>query len=143
MLSGCQQDVCDETPCINGACLDEICQCDSLFEGEDCSFFEREKFLGEWSNGLICGSGSQVYAVEVTVGTGEAEVAFSLAGPDQLPVSGIVTGNSIEIPAQAYGLNVIRGEGGIDDQNRTITLDLEIDYGSGNFVNCISAMERE
>lgn len=142
-LSGCQQDSCDEIPCINGSCLDEVCQCDSLYEGEDCSIYEREKFLGEWTNGLICGAGSQVYPVEITQEIGEAEVSFSSAGPDQLPISGIVTGRSLDIPDQTYGLNVIRGEGGIDELNQTITLNLVIDYGSGNLVNCISGMERE
>lgn len=142
LYSGCNDDPCGDEACTNGQCIDETCVCDSLFEGVSCTQLERNKYIGTWRNGSICSSGSEVYSMEILAGTGQGDISFSTIGPNKLSVFAIVDGAKLTIPDQAYGLNVISGQGGIDVVNQAITLDLEVDYGSGNFVNCVSALEK-
>ena len=141
-LMGCQEDPCTIDDCGFGECLEGECVCDSLYEGDRCDRLERDKFLGIWTTGDICSSGSEVYGLEILNANSEAWVRFSQLGPDRLSVLAQVEGERLEIFEQAYGLATVTGSGGLDTANQQITLDYTVDYGSGNIVSCLTSLEK-
>lgn len=142
MATGCNVNPCTDVECNNGECLEGACVCDSFYEGTNCDVLETAKFLGDWTVGDICSSGSDVFDASITEATAQGRIRFSTFGPDRLPVFADIEGETVTIYDQAYGLAVIGGEGGIDVENQVITLDYNVDYGQGNSVNCLTSIEK-
>jgi len=69
MMSSCS-DPCKDVQCVNGECIDGVCDCLVGFEGDDCNTLFKTKFFGDYTMLMeTCtgpGSGMVPYSISIT-----------------------------------------------------------------------------
>lgn len=138
LLASCEEEGCNS--CQQGSCIEEVCECEPYYEGDDCSVLSTEKFLGDWQKGDICNSGSEAGSSRVEATSTKGRIQIFSIGPENQPIFAEVTGAELLVSEQTYGGATITGLGAIDDEGSTVTLDYQIEYQDGVVDNCFSTL---
>lgn len=107
------------------------------FEGANCTQRSKDKFLGEWTVGEICATGSTVYETNIVSGDEIDQVWIQNLKDTSMVVEARVQGTLIQFPSQTYGQWVLDGSGQIDTTANQISMDCTVDFGAGTRQTCL------
>jgi hypothetical protein len=145
---GCR-DKCKRTVCVNGTCVEGVCNCNTGYFKEDCNTVINAGYNGIWSLTEECLAGSDLYDVVIRPATGSLTELFVVGLWEQAgdTVSAAVSssGKDITIERQAIGNVEISAEGLANDNQDEITLTYEV-YNPGQsqpFDVCTATLEKQ
>jgi hypothetical protein len=113
-FAGCR-DKCKRITCLNGTCVEGICNCSTGYFHEDCAAVINAAFPGTWVNTEECTAGSDGYSIAMTA-AGDSKTDLHIVGLWELNSDSVLAtvganGLDISINRQAVGGVEIDGEG--------------------------------
>ncbi|MCB0761988.1 MAG: hypothetical protein KDC12_10740 [Flavobacteriales bacterium] len=145
-FTACKKDPCADVTCDHGTCNDGTCDCETGYEGDECSTQMRSKFLGTFTGTESCSvSGNFPITWNInTSGTAVNKVIINNLYADGTAVSGTVSGTSITIPVQtatAQGFSfTVDGSGQISGNILTVTYTVS---ASGASETCTATITKQ
>lgn len=132
-------DACKDVTCVNGECVDGDCDCDTGYEGTDCSTEQRAKFIGSsnLSGTVACpvsGNGS-FPSTSFTMANSSGDVSkFTITGAGLTLTATLDGSNSFVISNQTVGNFDYTGSGSLSGTTFNLTLN---EYDSSVPETCI------
>lgn len=144
---GCR-DKCKRTVCVNGTCMDGVCQCSTGYFHEDCNTIINVGYSGTWSLTEDCTAGTDLYTVGISPVAG-SKTTLTLVGlweqaDDTVTAEVAANGMDITVTRQALGSVEVAAEGQANHEQDEITLSYRI-YGTGQsqpFDQCTAALQK-
>jgi hypothetical protein len=116
------RDPCKDVECNNGVCEEGTCKCDAGYEGTNCETAVRTKFLGTYAFSENCNTGQDSYTVTITTVDADIQkIRISNIYDAGLSTEATVSGTSLTIASQSFGLATISGSGSISGSNLTLS----------------------
>ncbi len=152
LVTGCtkeENNTCKGRDCVNGNCIDGICQCDTGYEGNHCLYQVRAKFIGTFTGNEACTiTGTEIYSIIIEPNdTNVAAVNFRNLrsfGDFTCTSGNIGTDGNVYIPRQKMGGNYpwITGKAMILNGKLKISYSFEDSGTFGNQTdNCVWQQE--
>lgn len=146
ILSSCKKNPCKDVTCVNGDCNKDTgaCECDTGYDGADCSKEVADKFVGMFDVNEICSFSGQKppYTSEVTKININTINIGTFANTGQ-GVDAQVDGDTFSFTVEVLGLGEVQGTGTISADGKTITIAYKLYVLTVEVDSCTITMTRQ